>query len=45
MYTFWLKFVPEPTAVVLTGLCYAILLFLIYFCSFVPPAEFRYMAL
>ena len=45
MFAFFSKYVSEPVAIVLTGLCYALLLFLIYFCSFAPPAEFRYMAL
>ena len=45
MYAFFSSRCQQPVAIVLTGVCYALLLFLIYFCSFAPPAEFKYMAL
>lgn len=45
MYAYFSSRFEQPVAIVLTGLCYAILIFLIYFCSFSPPAEFKYMAL
>ena len=45
MYAFFASRFPQAQAIVLTGLIHALLLFLIYFCSFAPPAEFKYMAL
>lgn len=45
MYDFFCRYTSESTAAILTGFCYGLILFAIYFCSFAPAAEFRYMAL
>lgn len=45
MYQVLYRRVGHQTAMIVTALWYALALFAIYFCSFAPPAEFRYMEL